>query len=208
MVSNGSSSHSRALPRRRLPQDPLAAQQEIDALDRCRRLFPTGARGPTRIRVRRPGRHCPGVLRAGAFLAAGHQVEVADVHNGQVKLYLLGATGQLLDCGRGHPATDGRSDPNKPAGSARQAGRLPHVDPHFIGRRLGRRLRQGFTATDIDLTACGVNWLFAEGRDPIRTKSAWIPSETHPRLAVETVRHKPTPVTAVPLPRPELEAIA
>jgi hypothetical protein len=53
--------------------------------------------------------------------------------------------------------------------------------------------KRGFSATDIDLTARGVNWLFADGRDPIRTKTTWISPESRVELAVTTVRHKPHP---------------
>jgi S-DNA-T family DNA segregation ATPase FtsK/SpoIIIE len=53
--------------------------------------------------------------------------------------------------------------------------------------------RRGFSATDIDLNSRGVNWLFAEDRDPIRTKTTWITPETRVELAVTTVRHKPAP---------------
>jgi S-DNA-T family DNA segregation ATPase FtsK/SpoIIIE len=65
--------------------------------------------------------------------------------------------------------------------------------------------KRGFCATDIDLNVRGVNWLFAEGTDPIRTKTTWISPDTRARLAVDTVRHKPTPTAAIPWPRPELE---
>jgi hypothetical protein len=67
---------------------------------------------------------------------------------------------------------------------------------------------RGYNATDIDLAARGVNWLLAENRDPIRTKTVWIPAESRADLAVTTVRHRPgpsaIPVTRRPIDDPEV----
>lgn len=52
--------------------------------------------------------------------------------------------------------------------------------------------KQGYSATDIDIQARGVCWLFAEGNAPVRTKSAWISPETRADLSVTTVRFRPT----------------
>ena len=52
--------------------------------------------------------------------------------------------------------------------------------------------KAGYCATDIDLTARGVAWLFAEGRAPVRTKTTWIPAELRAELAVTTVRYRPS----------------
>jgi hypothetical protein len=51
--------------------------------------------------------------------------------------------------------------------------------------------RRGFSATDIDITARGVGWLLAEGREPVRMKAAWIGDETIAELSVTTIRHRP-----------------
>lgn len=53
--------------------------------------------------------------------------------------------------------------------------------------------RQGYSATDIDITARGVGWLLAEGQKPRRFKGAWLPDELIAELAVSTVALKPPP---------------
>jgi hypothetical protein len=58
--------------------------------------------------------------------------------------------------------------------------------------------RRGYTATDIGLAARGVNWLLAEHRDPIRTKTVWIPAARRAELAITTIRHRPGP-SAIPV---------
>jgi hypothetical protein len=58
--------------------------------------------------------------------------------------------------------------------------------------------RSGYSATDIDLTARGVCWVFAEGPAPVRTKTVWIPPELRTELAVTTIRNRPTPRDARP----------
>ena len=65
--------------------------------------------------------------------------------------------------------------------------------------------KQGYSARDIDITARGVCWLFAEGRTPVRTKSAWISSQTRAELSVTTVRFRPSTTRPVPLPRNDSE---
>jgi S-DNA-T family DNA segregation ATPase FtsK/SpoIIIE len=60
--------------------------------------------------------------------------------------------------------------------------------------------RQGYSATDIDITARGVGWLLAEGQKPKRFKGAWLPDEAIAELAVSTLRHRPAPP-----PEPDLE---
>jgi S-DNA-T family DNA segregation ATPase FtsK/SpoIIIE len=64
--------------------------------------------------------------------------------------------------------------------------------------------KRGFCATDIDITARGVNWLFAEGRTPIRTKSVWITPETRAELAATTAVHKRIPDHLSPTAYPGL----
>jgi DNA segregation ATPase FtsK/SpoIIIE-like protein len=59
--------------------------------------------------------------------------------------------------------------------------------------------RQGYSATDIDITARGVGWLLAEGQKPKRFKGAWLPDEAIADLAVSTLPHRPAPP-----PEPEL----
>jgi len=63
--------------------------------------------------------------------------------------------------------------------------------------------RRGFSGTDIDLTARGVAWLLAENREPIRTKTAWIPPEVRAQLSVSTVRNRPSPVDPFPFLNPD-----
>jgi hypothetical protein len=65
--------------------------------------------------------------------------------------------------------------------------------------------RRGFSATDIDIQARGVAWMFAQGRTPVRTKTAWIPPELRAELAVSTVRFIPTSMTVDDLNRRERE---
>ena len=68
--------------------------------------------------------------------------------------------------------------------------------------------RQGYSASDIDLTARGVGWLLAEGHQPKRIKAAWISDTTIADLAVTTVRHKPRRAiteTTMPTPRTDPE---
>ena len=62
--------------------------------------------------------------------------------------------------------------------------------------------RQGYSATDIDITARGVGWLLAEGQKPKRFKGAWLPDATIADLAVSTLRHRPAPP---PEPEPDAE---
>jgi S-DNA-T family DNA segregation ATPase FtsK/SpoIIIE len=66
--------------------------------------------------------------------------------------------------------------------------------------------RRGFSATDIDITARGVGWLLAEGREPVRMKAAWIGDDSIAELSVTTIRHRPnapaiTAGPAIPSPR-------
>jgi hypothetical protein len=60
--------------------------------------------------------------------------------------------------------------------------------------------RQGYSATDIDITARGVGWLLAEGQQPRRFKGAWLPDETIADLSVTTIRHRPAIPAAVTAP--------
>jgi S-DNA-T family DNA segregation ATPase FtsK/SpoIIIE len=46
--------------------------------------------------------------------------------------------------------------------------------------------RRGYTATDIDLNARGVAWVWADGPSPTRVKTVWIPTKLRQRLATET----------------------
>lgn len=51
--------------------------------------------------------------------------------------------------------------------------------------------RQGYSATDIDITARGVGWLLAEGQKPRRFKGAWLSDDRIGELALSTVALKP-----------------
>ncbi len=51
--------------------------------------------------------------------------------------------------------------------------------------------RQGYSATDVDITARGVGWLLAEGQQPQRFKGAWLPDATIAELSITTIRHRP-----------------
>ena len=51
--------------------------------------------------------------------------------------------------------------------------------------------RQGYSATDIDINARGVGWLYAEGQKPKRFKGAWLSDATIADLARSTVVHRP-----------------
>lgn len=69
--------------------------------------------------------------------------------------------------------------------------------------------RQGYTATDIEITQRGVAWLMSEGQTPRRIKFAWIADDTIADLSATTVRHRPpaptdpTPADLHEAPRPE-----
>jgi S-DNA-T family DNA segregation ATPase FtsK/SpoIIIE len=51
--------------------------------------------------------------------------------------------------------------------------------------------RQGYSATDIDITARGVGWLLAEGQQPKRFRGAWLPDNAIAGLARTTVGNRP-----------------
>ncbi len=51
--------------------------------------------------------------------------------------------------------------------------------------------RQGYSATDIDITARGVGWLLAEGHQPRRFKGAWLSDDVIADLSVTTIGHRP-----------------
>lgn len=65
--------------------------------------------------------------------------------------------------------------------------------------------RQGFSATDIELTARGVGWLLAEGHQPQRIKAAWLNDTTIADLAVTTIRHRPPYNQPLPAQRTDPE---
>jgi S-DNA-T family DNA segregation ATPase FtsK/SpoIIIE len=50
--------------------------------------------------------------------------------------------------------------------------------------------RRGYTATDIDLNARGVAWVWADGPAPVRVKTVWIPTKLRQRLATETAEFR------------------
>jgi len=66
--------------------------------------------------------------------------------------------------------------------------------------------RQGYTATDIDLTARGVGWLLAEAQQPQRMKAAWISDDTIAGLSITTIRHRPPAPPGYPGARPSIAA--
>ncbi len=51
--------------------------------------------------------------------------------------------------------------------------------------------RQGYSATDIDLSNPGLNWLKFPGQPPMRTKTAWTADDLIADLAATTIRHRP-----------------
>jgi S-DNA-T family DNA segregation ATPase FtsK/SpoIIIE len=55
--------------------------------------------------------------------------------------------------------------------------------------------KHGYSATDIDLGARGVNWLLADNDVPIRTKTVWIPPERRAELAATANRRRTHPAT-------------